>query len=81
MERPEIEFRYGGEAHVVRLAAIYAALDCSDQIAPPHLEAGLAVWRYSLDSARWIFGDNDPLYQLRAGGGVIMRPCRPARPS
>jgi hypothetical protein len=47
-----------GEAHVVRLAAIYAALDCSDQIAPPHLEAALAVWRYSLDSARWIFGDS-----------------------
>jgi hypothetical protein len=46
------------EAHVVRLAAIYATLDCSDQIAPPHLEAALAVWRYSLDSARWIFGDS-----------------------
>jgi hypothetical protein len=46
------------EAHVVRLAAIYATLDCSEQIAPPHLEAALAVWRYSLDSARWIFGDS-----------------------
>ncbi len=23
-----------------------------------HLEAALAVWRYSLDSARWIFGDS-----------------------
>lgn len=45
------------EAHVVRLAAIYATLDCSDQIALTHLEAALAVWRYSLDSARWIFGD------------------------
>ena len=45
------------EAHVVRLAAIYATLDCSEQIGPTHLEAALAVWRYSLDSARWIFGD------------------------
>ena len=45
------------EAHVVRLAAIYATLDTSEQICPPHLEAALAVWRYSLDSARWIFGD------------------------
>ena len=45
------------EAHVVRLAAIYATLDTSEQIAMPHLEAALAVWRYSLDSARWIFGD------------------------
>ena len=46
------------EAHVVRLAAIYATLDCSEQIAPPHLEAALAVWRYSRDSAHWIFGDS-----------------------
>lgn len=46
------------EAHVVRLAAIYATLDCSDTISLPHLEAALAVWRYSLDSARWIFGDS-----------------------
>ncbi len=46
------------EAHVVRLAALYATLDCSDTITLPHLEAALAVWRYSLDSARWIFGDS-----------------------
>jgi hypothetical protein len=46
------------EAHVVRLAALYAALDCSDTISLPHLEAALAVWRYSLDSARWVFGDS-----------------------
>jgi hypothetical protein len=46
------------EAHVIRLAAIYAALDCSETITLPHLEAGLAVWRYSADSARWVFGDS-----------------------
>jgi hypothetical protein len=46
------------EAHVVRLAAIYATLDCSDTVSLSHLEAALAVWRYSLDSARWIFGDS-----------------------
>jgi hypothetical protein len=46
------------EAHVVRLAAIFATLDCSETILLPHLEAALAVWRYSLDSARWIFGDS-----------------------
>lgn len=46
------------EAHVVRLAAIYATLDCSERICLPHLEAALAVWRYSADSARWIFGDS-----------------------
>ncbi len=46
------------EAHVVRLAAIYATLDCSERICLPHLEAALAVWRYSAESARWIFGDS-----------------------
>jgi hypothetical protein len=46
------------EAHVVRLALIYALLDCSDTIDLEHLEAGLAVWRYSADSAAWIFGDS-----------------------
>lgn len=46
------------EAHVVRLAAIYATLDCRDDIALDHLEAALALWRFSADSARWIFGDS-----------------------
>jgi len=46
------------EAHVVRLALIYALLDCSATIAHEHLEAAFAVWRYSSDSARWIFGDS-----------------------
>ena len=46
------------EAHVVRLAATYATLDCSEQIALAHLEAALTVWRYSRDSAHWIFGDS-----------------------
>jgi hypothetical protein len=46
------------EAHVVRLALIYALLDYSDTIGLEHLEAGLAVWRYSADSATWIFGDS-----------------------
>jgi hypothetical protein len=46
------------EAHVVRLALIYALLDYSDTIGLEHLEAALAVWRYSADSAAWIFGDS-----------------------
>ncbi len=46
------------EAHVVRLALTYALLDCSEHIDLTHLEAGLAVWRYSADSAAWIFGDS-----------------------
>ena len=46
------------EAHVVRLALIYALLDHTAAIALEHLEAGLAVWRYSANSAAWIFGDS-----------------------
>jgi hypothetical protein len=46
------------EAHTVRLALIYALLDCSDVIELEHLEAALAFWAYSAASARWVFGDS-----------------------
>jgi hypothetical protein len=46
------------EAHTIRLALIYALLDRSTTISPPHLDAALAVWRYARDSTRWIFGDS-----------------------
>ena len=51
------------EAQVMRLALVYALLDCSATISRPHLEAALAVWRYADASARFIFGDalGDPL--------------------
>lgn len=45
------------EAQVLRLSAIYAALDESAVIRPPHLQAALAVWDYAESSARRIFGD------------------------
>jgi hypothetical protein len=45
------------EAQVMRVAMIYALLDCSDVIRAEHLRAALAVWRYCEDSARYIFGD------------------------
>ena len=35
------------EAHTIRLALIYALLDSSAQITRPHLDAALALWRYS----------------------------------
>jgi hypothetical protein len=44
------------EAQVLRLAVLYAVLDCSSLIELAHLEAAFAVWRYCSDSARWIFG-------------------------
>jgi len=46
------------EAHTVRLALIYALLDCSQLIKLEHLEAALAFWAYSAASARWVFGDS-----------------------
>jgi hypothetical protein len=51
------------EAQVLRLSMIYALLDLSDVIRGEHLRAALAVWRYSEDSARYIFGDSlgDPV--------------------
>jgi hypothetical protein len=44
------------EAQVLRLSAVYAALDCSTLITVPHLEAALAVWEYCSASASELFG-------------------------
>jgi len=51
------------EAHVVRLALLYALLDQADEIGLSHLEAALGLWEYAERSARWVFGDSlgDPL--------------------
>jgi len=45
------------EAQTVRLAALYATLDCSPTIEKPHLEAALALWDYAEASALLIFGN------------------------
>ena len=44
------------EAQVLRLSAIYAALDRSANITVPHLVAALAVWEYCSASASNLFG-------------------------
>ena len=44
------------EAHVLRLALIYAALDQSVEIADTHLLAALALWQYCDASAAYLFG-------------------------
>lgn len=51
------------EAQTLRLAAIYAAIDCSGTIEDEHLTAALALWSYAEESARYIFGDatGDPV--------------------
>jgi len=41
------------EAHVVRLALLYALLDQAPQIRLVHLEAALALWEYAAATARW----------------------------
>jgi len=45
------------EAQTLRLAMIYALLDCSPVIEVHHLRAALAVWGYCEQSAQFIFGD------------------------
>jgi hypothetical protein len=41
----------------MRLATLYALLDCEIEIRLEHLEAALALWQYCEDSARYIFGN------------------------
>lgn len=45
------------EAQVLRLAVLYATLDGRSAIELPHLEAALALWRFSEASALHVFGD------------------------
>jgi hypothetical protein len=51
------------EAQVLRLSAIFAALDSTSVIGLPHLEAALAVWDYCYESASLLFGRSagDPI--------------------
>jgi hypothetical protein len=45
------------EAHVMRLACLYALADISYFVREEHLRAALDLWRYCFDSARYLFGD------------------------
>jgi hypothetical protein len=44
------------EAQVMRLACIYALLDKSELVRQEHLEAAMALWEYSENSCKYIFG-------------------------
>jgi hypothetical protein len=46
------------EAQVCRLALIYALLDGSAEIEPPHLLAALAVWKYCDATTRQVWGSS-----------------------
>jgi hypothetical protein len=65
------------EAQTLRIAMIYALLDASYLIQPPHLRAAIAFWRYCEASAKYIFGDylgdpvaDDLLRALRQAGSA-----------
>jgi hypothetical protein len=69
-----------GEAQAIHLALTYSLLGKSAAIEIEHLRAALALWRYSEDSARYIFGDRvgDPtadeiLQLLRNTRGWVTR--------
>lgn len=52
--------------HVLRMALTYALLDQRQIVDREHMAAALALWRYSLDSARWLFRAANPdLARLR----------------
>jgi len=58
------------EAQTMRLACLYALMDRSSSIKVEHLQAALALWRYSEDSVKFIFGETtgDPAAdKLRTG--------------
>jgi hypothetical protein len=63
------------EAHVMRLACLYALLDLSRIIRAEHLTAALALWEYCERSVKYIFGDSlgdpvaDELLRLLQGAG------------
>jgi hypothetical protein len=44
-----------GEGQVLRLSMIYALMDKSQTIRAVHLQAALALWKYCVDSARYLF--------------------------
>jgi hypothetical protein len=55
-----------GDAQVLRLAMLYALLNCCSVVSSDHLEAALALWEYCERSAVWVFGEStgDPVADL-----------------
>ncbi|MEH7610769.1 DUF3987 domain-containing protein [Gottfriedia acidiceleris] len=54
------------EAQTMRLATLYAVLDCSNTIKVTHLRAALELWKYCFKSARFIFGSGAVLESPKA---------------
>ena len=53
------------EAQVMRVASSYALLDKSDVVKRVHLEAALALWKYSFESCQYIFDDKAAQKDMR----------------
>lgn len=70
------------EAQIVRLALLYALLDCSPVIEPVHLNAGRRLWDYAERSVTHVMGDStgdrgaDVLRSLLADGPVTWTQAR-----
>jgi len=66
-------------AHVLRLAMIYALLDCRIEVSTQHLKAAMAVWDYAAQSAKRIFGNTtgdklaDKIYEYTVRNGSVSR--------
>lgn len=62
----------------IRLGLLYAILDRSRELEAEHLDAAAAVWQYSINSCRWIWGestgdpDADALIRVLRRNGVGM---------
>lgn len=67
---------------VLRMACIFALLDCTHQVEPQHLEAAANIWRYSVGSIAYIFENDESedthklLAALRKHGGLTTTQIR-----
>jgi len=45
------------EAQVRRIAALYALMDCTSNVEVEHIYAATTLWKYSVDSVKYLYGD------------------------
>lgn len=55
----ETEFAERARVQVLRLACIFALLDCTDIVSPAHLTAALHIWDYCTASVAYIFESSE----------------------
>ncbi len=52
-----------GEPNILRLSMIYALTDKSRVIKPKHLYAALAIWKYNVETVKYVFKDVGSVYE------------------